>query len=258
VSEPGAQWHYSNCGYLLLGLVLEQVTGKAFDELLQERLLEPLGIKDTGMDRNDLAERGGATGYTRHAGSRYTVGPYLDRSHIYAAGAMYSTAEDLFLWNQALSEGGLIPKEIREQVFKPGLGNWGYGWFITKIPAGAPGEGTTMAEMRGDMPGNYFPWILRYPEKEAVIIVLRNGYGSTERLEENLQAILFDAEPRIPSRSLKDLAPRAWWTPEECVSSHRRMSGILLVIVTGMIWMVLRRRRNHRVNRIPGQLWEKS
>jgi CubicO group peptidase (beta-lactamase class C family) len=253
VSEPGTQWNYSNCGYLLLGLVLEQVTGKPFDELLQERLLEPLGMKDTGMDRNDLAERGGATGYLRHAGARYTVGPYLDRSHIYAAGAMYSTAEDLFRWNQALSDGGVIPKEIREQVFRPGLGNWGYGWFITKIPAGTPGEGNTIAEMRGDMPGNYFSWILRYPEKEAVIIVLRNGYGSTERLEENLQAILFDAEPRMPSRSLKDLAAQAWWTPEEWVSSHRRMSAILLVIVMGMIRMVLRRRKKYRINGIPGQ-----
>ena len=199
-AQPGTQWNYSNCGYDLLGLVLEQVTGKPFSVLLQERLLDPLGMKNSGMDNNDLVQRGGATGYVRHAG------PYLDHAHIYSAGAMYSTVEDLLLWNQALSEGGAIPREIRDQLFSPGLHDWGYGWFITKIPPGAPGAGNTMAEMRGDMPGNYFSWILRYPQQDAVIIVLRNGYGSTEHFEENLQAILFDAEPRLPSRSPKDLA----------------------------------------------------
>lgn len=243
VSEPGTKWNYSNCGYILLGLVLERASGKSFGELLQERLLDPLGMKDSGMDRNDLVQRGGATGYLRHAGPRYSLGPYIDRSHIYSAGAMYSTAEDLFRWNQALSEGGAIPKEIREQVFKPGLNNWAYGWFVSRISSGVPGEGHVMAEMRGDMPGNYFSWILRYPEQDALIIVLRNGYGSTERLEENLQAILFDAEPRMPSRNLKDQAVLAWWIPEEWFLLHRVPSILLLGALSALIWMGLRRRK---------------
>jgi len=109
-AQPGTQWNYSNCGYDLLGLVLEQVTGKPFSVLLQERLLDPLGMKNSGMDNNDLVQRGGATGYVRQAGARYSAGPYLDHAHIYSAGAMYSTVEDLLLWNQALSEGGAIPQ----------------------------------------------------------------------------------------------------------------------------------------------------
>ena len=66
------------------------------------------------------------------------------------------------------------------------------------------------AEMRGDMPGNYFAWVLRNPEKDAVIIVLRNGFGSTEHFEENLQAILFDQQPWLHSRSPKDMAAAAY------------------------------------------------
>jgi CubicO group peptidase (beta-lactamase class C family) len=243
VSEPGAKWNYSNCGYILLGLVLERTSGKSFAQLLQERLLDPLGMKDSGMDRNDLVQHGGATGYLRHVGPRYTVGPYIDRSHIYSAGAMYSTVEDLFRWNQALAEGGAIPQKIREQVFKPGLNNWAYGWFVSTIPAGAPGEGHVMAEMRGDMPGNYFSWILRYPELDAVIFVLRNGYGSTERLEENLQAILFDAEPRMPSRNLKGQAALVWWIPEEWFLSHKLPGTLLLGVLWASIWIGLRRRK---------------
>lgn len=62
-SEPGTKWEYSNCGYILLGLVLERATGELFGELMQEKLLDPLGMKDSGIDRNDLVQRGGATGY---------------------------------------------------------------------------------------------------------------------------------------------------------------------------------------------------
>ena len=62
LSEPGTKWEHSNCGYDLLGLILERVAGKSFGDLLRERLLEPLGMKDTGMDRNNLVQLGGAAG----------------------------------------------------------------------------------------------------------------------------------------------------------------------------------------------------
>ena len=249
-SEPGTKWDYSNCGYDLLGLILERVTGKSFGELLRERLLDPLGMKDSGMDRNDLAQLGGALGYLRHAGPRYTPGPYEDRGHIFVAGAMYSTVEDLFRWNQALSEDGVLPKDIRDQVFKPGMNNWAYGWFVTKIPPDEPGAGSTMAEMRGDLPGNYFSWVLRYPEYGDVIVVLRNVYGSTERLEGNLQAILFDQEPRLPSRSPKDVAAGAWQAYETWVGTHRILSVLLAILaIAGIRQMAHRRKRSRAANR---------
>src|SRR5438132_12895262 len=80
-----------------------------------------------------------------------------------------------------------------------------YGWFITKIPSGQPGAGSTLAEMRGELPGNFFCSISRYPDQGAVIIVLRNGYASSERLETNLQAVLFDQHPRLPWRKRVDV-----------------------------------------------------
>lgn len=246
VNEPGTKWAYSNCGYDLLGLILERVTGKSFGDLLQERLLNPVGMKDTGMDHNDLAQRGGASGYVRHAGPRYTPGPYLDRAHIFSAGAMYSTVEDLFLWSQALSEGGWLPKDIRDQIFRPGLNDWGYGWFITKTPTGEPGADSTLEEMRGDLPGNFFSWILRYPERDAVIVVLRNGYGSTERLEQNLQAILFDEEPRMPSRNAKDMLARAWQLPAAWAAAHGALSLLIFLLLMALLWQMTRRRKGHR------------
>jgi CubicO group peptidase (beta-lactamase class C family) len=242
ISEPGTNWNYSNCGYVLLGLILERVTGKPFEVLLQQRLLRPLGMKDSGMDRNNLETIGGASGYTRHAGPHYTLGPYIDRSHIFAAGSMYSTVEDLFRWNQALSSNAFFSQTMREQIFTPGLGDWAYGWFVTRIPPGAPGEGSRMAEMRGDMPGNFFAWILRYPEQDDLIIVLRNGYGSTENLEQNIQAILFDREPRLPRRSPIDVAAHMGWSCLGWIEANRIATAIILFLL-GLLILVRASRR---------------
>ena len=124
-----------------------------------------------------------------------------------------------------------------------GLHDWGYGWFVRKIPADQPGAGTTMAEMRGDMPENFFAWILRYPERDAVIITLRNVYGSTEGLEQNIQAILFDGEPRLPSRSPKDVAAQLWLIPAGWVASHIAFFVLLVFLAVAALWLLARRKR---------------
>lgn len=209
-SEPGAKWQYSNCGYDILGLILQKVTGIEFPELLKKRILEPLEMHDTGLDRDGLVLSNRALGYERHFGPTYVVGPHLDSTHIFSAGAMYSTVEDLFRWSEALSSNALFSKEIREQIFRPGLGDWSCGWFVTRIPEDQPGAGHALEEMRGDMPGNFFSSISRFPDQQAVIVVLRNGYGSSERLEGNLQAVLFGQAPRVPWRKPADLAVQSF------------------------------------------------
>jgi CubicO group peptidase (beta-lactamase class C family) len=244
IAKPGTKWAYSNGGYVLIGLILERVTGRSFGDLLKEQILIPLGMKHTSIGENNLRQNAGAVGYTRHAGPRYSPGPNLDLSHISAAGAMYSTVEDLLLWSQALSTNTLLPPELREQLFKPGLGNWGYGWFVTKISAGAPGAGSTLAEMRGDMPGNYFAWILRYPEQDSTVIVLRNGYGSTEHFEEKVQAILFGQQTTMPTRSLKDKCAHALMVTSAWVNSNRVPGGVVLLLAIVGFWHHSRRRAN--------------
>jgi CubicO group peptidase (beta-lactamase class C family) len=229
-SEPGTKWAYSNCGYILLGLILERAAGKPFELLLQKQLLQPLGMNDSGMDRNNLENLGGASGYKRHPGPRYAPGPYIDRSHIFSSGSMYSTVDDLYRWNQALSGSNLFSADLRDQIFTPGLGNWANGWFVRKIPPGEPGEGSTIAETRCDIPGNFFSWVLRYPEQDDVIIVIRNVYGSSENLEQNLQAILFDREPRVPQRSPLDVLAHFGWVSFDWVVAHRLVTSLVLTL----------------------------
>jgi CubicO group peptidase (beta-lactamase class C family) len=245
-AEPGARWQYSNCGYDILGLILERVTGVSYEELLRKKLLEPAGMRDSGLDRNGLPLSIRALGYERHLGPRYVAGPYLDLTHIFSAGAIYSTVEDLTRWNQAMSSDAVLPKAIREQIFHPGLGDWGYGWFVTKIPAGQPGAGSTVAEMRGDMPGNFFSSISRYPEQDALIVVLRNGYGSSERLEGNLQAVLFDQNPHLPWRKPADIIVGACYSTAEGVHGHRLFAALAAVLF--LVLVVCLRQRTARAS----------
>jgi CubicO group peptidase (beta-lactamase class C family) len=253
-AKPGTKWAYCNGGYVLLGLILEQATGKPFGDLLNEQILVPLGMKNTGLASSNLKQVDSAIGYTRHAGPRYVAGPDLDLGHIFSAGAMYSTVEDLFLWNRALSSNALLPTELREQLFKPGLGDWACGWFVTKIAPGAPGAGSTLAEMRGDMPGNFFAWILRYPDQDSVAIVLRNGYGSAEHFEDKIQAILFGQQPAMPARSPKDVLAHAWLVTYASIQTHRTVSLLLLVLALAAVWQLSRYKANFATSRTSSPL----
>jgi len=100
-----------------------------------------------------------------------------------------------------------------------------------------------MAEMRGDMPGNYFSWMLRYPEQDDAIIVLRNAYGSTEHLEDNLQAILFNQPPGMPFRNIKDLAAACWLVPASSISSHLALSAVVFLLLAGSLGLAVRVRK---------------
>ena len=86
---------------------------------------------------------------------------------------------------------------------------------------------------------------MRFPEQNDVIIVLRNGYGSTERLEQNIQAILFDIEPKMPSRSPKDLAALALLILARWAATHRALSLIIALLVVLLIWQAARREKRN-------------
>src|SRR6185436_12230879 len=113
------------------GAILERVTGKPYEQVLKERIFDPVGMKNTGYDRHEtiLAKR--ASGYERRPGG-YLNAPYLDMSLPYAAGSLYSTVEDLYLWDQALYAEKLLSTQLKEVMYKPGINNYAYGWAVRK------------------------------------------------------------------------------------------------------------------------------
>jgi CubicO group peptidase (beta-lactamase class C family) len=116
--EPGSKYTYNNSGYFLLGAIIERVAGKPYEQVLKENIFDPVGMKNTGYDHHDTIIPKRATGYRKTADS-YVNAPYLDMSIPYAAGSLYSTVEDLYLWDQALYADKLISAQSKELMYKP-------------------------------------------------------------------------------------------------------------------------------------------
>jgi len=104
VFEPGSKWEYSNSGYVLLGYILEKVAEQDYGAFLQRNIFEPLGMSSTGYDDPTPILKNRASGYARRAGQRVNAS-YIGMTIPHAAGALYSTVEDLYRWDQALYAG---------------------------------------------------------------------------------------------------------------------------------------------------------
>lgn len=141
INEPGTEFYYSSQNYILLGAILEQVTGKSFVQLLDKYISGPLGLKNTGYANNKYQRQHVAKGYQfREIGffselfssekGDYKLAKSRDLSNAYATGGMYSTVDDLYTWSKALKSHKLLSKSLTDKMFTPNLNGYGYGWFI--------------------------------------------------------------------------------------------------------------------------------
>jgi CubicO group peptidase (beta-lactamase class C family) len=145
---PGSRFRYSSSGYVLLGSIIEHVSGESYAAFLQTHIFAPLQMHNTGYDTTSPALPQHATGYYQG----YVRPALYDMSVLYAAGALYSTVEDLALWDQALVQHRLISAQSLAAMFSvhvpcPPSGSpggcllsadqgYGYGWFIAAEPQG--------------------------------------------------------------------------------------------------------------------------
>lgn len=203
--EPGAQYSYSNSGYFLLGVIIEKVTGKTYEAVLKEQIFDPLGMNDTGFDHHSTILKNRATGYEKN-GPNYINSPYLDMSIPYAAGSMYSTVEDLYLWDQALYTEKLLSKKNRDLIFTPHIpdrrGDYGYGWIIGKQAIGSSTDSTLMVGHGGGING-FNTLITRLPTEKHLVVLLNNT-GRTNLMEMAIaiNGILYGKEYNSPKKSL--------------------------------------------------------
>ena len=109
VSKPGEAWAYNNSGYVLLGAIIEKVTGKAWHEALEERITRPLGLTSIrdGV-AGEAANPAMAQGYTGEASAAAAKSQYVHMSAPGAAGSLIGTVGDLAKWAQALHHGKVV------------------------------------------------------------------------------------------------------------------------------------------------------
>ena len=203
---PGEKFNYSNSGYFLLGVLLEELSGKSYEELLREKIFAPLRMEDTGYDNHQAILKKRATGYERE-GMGYSTAAYLDMSIPYAAGSMYSTVEDLLIWDQALYTDKLLPEELMERYFQPateafGDSHYAYGWMIGEENIGNTEEQLATISHGGGING-FNTYISRATEDRSLVVLLNNTGGAPlGEMTQAIRGILYDQPYDLPKKSV--------------------------------------------------------
>lgn len=202
---PGERFSYSNSGYVLLGIIIEKITGQSFEKVLKDRILTPLKMHNTGMDHYQSMLSKRASGYHKVAGE-YENASFIDMSAAYTAGGMYSTVEDLYLWDQALYTSTLLPEEYKDSVFKahiPAWGNYyGYGWNVSTMTIGNTKETVRSIDHDGVING-FSALVLRIPEHKSTILLLNNTGGAPlYEIGRAISAIIYNKSYDLPKNSI--------------------------------------------------------
>lgn len=189
--EPGAQFRYSNSGYVLLGAIIEKASGTTYEAFVRDNICAPLQLQDTGYDHAATVLPHRAAGYDRLSETP-TNAEFIDMSVPYSAGALYSTVVDLARWDQALTAGKLLSPESLAQMYSPVKANHAYGWVVQ--------ERFQRQEIsHGGAVNGFAACIARYPQQRVCVVVLSNvAAAPTERMAHDLAAIVFGEPYALP------------------------------------------------------------
>ena len=173
---PGERWNYSNSGYVLLGAIIEKVSGREYSEFIQERIFDRLGMKSSHYGGHQLIP-GRVAGYGWD-GSGYVNAPYLSMTQPHAAGSLLSTVDDLARWDQALQGHELLTEKSYRKMTARFVLNDGE-------PAGY-GFGFALGSLKGHQTvghgGGIFgfsTYAMRIPDANAYLAILTNRTGQT-------------------------------------------------------------------------------
>ncbi|MCX6169695.1 MAG: serine hydrolase [Ignavibacteriales bacterium] len=203
--EPGKSFEYDNSGYFILGAIIEKITGKSYEEVLKENIFEPLGMTNSGYDLSEPILLKRASGYEKTL-TGYRNTSFIDMSLPYAAGSLYSTVENLFIWDKALQTEKLLPKKFMDEIFKPRVdafgGKYAFGWRLTKKKIGDAEFDviTHGGGINGFNTINYF-----IPKNGQFVILFSNAGGAPlDEMTNKIIDILNGQEVKMPAQSLAE------------------------------------------------------
>lgn len=204
---PGSEWEYSNTNTVLLGLVIEKVTGQQLEDHLRQRVYAPLELGRTSFPTDDAMPESFAHGYTAYtksgAATATPSGGTVDATHwnpswAWAAGAMISDLDDLHTWLPALADGRLLNPATQKERLRFGptsIPQVQYGLGIMRV-GGWIGH-------NGELPG-YETLALQLPSQRATLVILVNS--DTDYRGQSLSTMLGRAVTEIVTpRNVFDL-----------------------------------------------------
>jgi CubicO group peptidase (beta-lactamase class C family) len=181
---PGSKYNYSNSAYEVLGVIIEKVSGESYEAYVKNHIFNPLDMNDSGYDHDTEILPHRAAGYEKGKDGKLHNAAWIDMSIPYSAGSLYSTVEDLYRWDRALYTEKILNAESKQKMFTPFLNNYGYGFIIR-------GSGPDLSISHSGGVNGFATMIQRFPNQDAVIIVLTNGVG-VRQMTSALNEALFE------------------------------------------------------------------
>ncbi len=190
--SPGEKMEYSNSGYILLGYLIEKVSGESYQDFIQKNIFTPLGMKDSGYDSNSAIIPRRAAGYAPGENGPVNAG-YVHMSIPFSAGALYSTAEDLLRWEQGLFGGKLLSAESLAKMTAPFKSDYAFGLIVRTV------KGRKVIEHAGGIEG-FNTYLAYFPEDKLTVVALGNLNGSApEQIGNSLAALAHGDKVILPS-----------------------------------------------------------
>jgi CubicO group peptidase (beta-lactamase class C family) len=199
--EPGAKFSYSNSGYVLLGYLIEKITGASYEKFLQENIFTPLGMKDSGYDSNSAIIERRASGYAPSPAGPVNA-EYVHMSVPHGAGALYSTTYDLLKWQLALYGGKVLKPESLAKMTTPFKDDYAFGLIVRTT------DGRKQMWHNGGIQGfnSSMAW---YPESKTTVVVLANLNGQApDQMLPQLAAVAFGKDVQLTSERREIKLPR--------------------------------------------------
>ncbi len=196
--KPGEKFHYSNTAYIVLARIVEKVSGQPYYKFVEKNILKPAGMKSSGMMNYRKPPANLAAGYSSETlgwdkvlpGVSLTGGhlkrvPQISLQAPAGDAALYTTVDDLYKWSRVMDGStGLVSAKTAQEVFTPGLENYGYGWFINKAFE------TKRFSHTGGLPG-YASDFTKLPEKNLTTIIFSNMENTRlSRIKRDIIAIV--------------------------------------------------------------------
>jgi hypothetical protein len=167
--EPGTKWSYSNSGYVLLGYLIERITGGTYADFVQKNLFDPLGMKDSGCDSNSAIIRHRAAGYFPGPNGPTNAG-FIHMTIPFSAGSLYSTTEDLLKWETGLFGGKLLSAASLQKMTTPFKQDYAFGLGVRTE------NGRKQISHGGGIEG-FNAFLCYFPDDHTTVVVLANLNG---------------------------------------------------------------------------------
>ena len=189
LNNPGEKYGYSNCGYILLSYIIENITGNTYADYIKANIFEPLGMNNSGSfcTGKDIQVQG-------YASDLDFTGLDIDYmiNRLFGAGGLYSTVEDLYLWDKALYTDKLVSKKTIDKIFTPNKSSYGLGWFVFNNSLGKTVH-------HGGHVNGFSSSITRYIDKNTAIIILSNNdVVDMKSISDSISNILFKGTYVLP------------------------------------------------------------